>query len=180
MNQPDALILEMQNGSYSAFSKLYEMYSKAIHGVIITIVRDSLIAEEVLQDVFVKVWNSSNSYSSNKGRFYTWLLNIARNAAIDTTRSKAFKNSSKNLTTDNFVNILAGHDNLSKKTDSIGIEKYVAALKPACIQLIDLLYFKGFTQAETAESLQTPLGTIKTRARNCINELRKMLLTEQR
>ena len=154
------------------------MYSKAIHGVIITIVRDSLIAEEVLQDVFVKVWTSSNSYSTNKGRFYTWLLNIARNAAIDMTRSKAFKNSSKNLTTDNFVNILAGHDNLSIKTDSIGIEKYVAALKPACIQLIDLLYFKGFTQAETAESLQTPLGTIKTRARNCINELRKMLLTE--
>ncbi|TDI70602.1 MAG: hypothetical protein E2O86_03340 [Bacteroidetes bacterium] len=90
MHQPDALILEMQNGSHNAFSNLYEMYSKALHGVIIAIERDSLIAEEVLQDVFVKVWNNSNSYSINKGRFYTWLLNIARNAAIDTTRSRAF------------------------------------------------------------------------------------------
>ncbi|TDI74407.1 MAG: sigma-70 family RNA polymerase sigma factor [Bacteroidetes bacterium] len=90
MNHPDTLILEMQNGSHSAFSNLYEMYSKAIHGVIIAIVTDSLIAEEVVQDVFVKVWNNSNSYSINKGRFYTWLLNIARNAAIDTTRSRAF------------------------------------------------------------------------------------------
>ena len=176
MNQPDAIILEMQNGNHDAFSKIYGMYSKAIYGVVIAIVRDNSLAEEVLQDVFIKVWNNSGSYTLQKGRFYTWLLNIARNAAIDTTRSKAFKNSSKNLTTENFVDILAGHDDLSLKTDSIGIKKYVEALKPLCIQIIELLYFKGYTQAETAKTLETPLGTIKTRARACINELRKMLL----
>ncbi len=178
MNQPDLIILEMQKGDHHAFSKIYEMYSKAIYGVIIPIVRDSDLAEEVLQDVFVKVWNNSASYTPQKGRFYTWLLNIARNAAIDTTRSKAFKNATKNLTTENFVDILAGHDDLSERTNSIGIRKFVDALKPMCIQIIDLLYFKGYTQAETAETLAIPLGTIKTRARACIKELRKMLLNE--
>ena len=178
MDQPDALILEMQNGNHSAFSKIYEMYSKAIYGVVITVVRDESLAEEVLQDVFIKVWNNSNSYTSTKGRFYTWLLNIARNTAIDMTRSKAFKNSAKNLTTENFVDIIAGHDNLSVKTDAIGLRKYLAALKPVCIQIIELLYFNGYTQAETAEALETPLGTIKTRARNCIGDLRKMLLNK--
>lgn len=178
MDQPDALILEMQHGNHAAFSKIYEMYSKAIYGVVITIVRDESLAEEVLQDVFVKVWNNSNSYTPTKGRFYTWLLNIARNTAIDMTRSKAFKNSAKNLTTENFVDIIAGHDNLSAKTDAIGLKKYLAALKPTCIQIIELLYFKGYTQAETAKTLETPLGTIKTRARNCIGDLRKMLLNK--
>ena len=178
MDQPDALILEMQNGNHAAFSKVYEMYSKAIYGVVISFVRDENLAEEVLQDVFIKVWNNSNSYTSTKGRFYTWLLNIARNTAIDMTRSKAFKNSAKNLTTENFVDIIAGHDNLSAKTDAIGLKKYLAALKPMCIQIIELLYFKGYTQAETAKTLETPLGTIKTRARNCIGDLRKMLLNK--
>ncbi|MBL4663887.1 MAG: sigma-70 family RNA polymerase sigma factor [Flavobacteriaceae bacterium] len=178
MDQPDELILEMQNGNHAALSKIYDMYSKAIYGIVISFVRNHSIAEEVLQDVFVKVWNNSGSYNPTKGRFYTWLLNIARNTAIDVTRSKAFKNSTKNLTTENFVDILAGHDNLSGKTDAIGIKKYITALKPVCIQIIELLYFKGYTQAETAETLETPLGTIKTRARNCISELRKILLNK--
>jgi RNA polymerase sigma factor (sigma-70 family) len=179
MKQPDDLIRDMQEGDHVAFSRLYTMYSNAIFGVIVPIVKDKLIAEEVLQDVFVKVWNHSSSYSFEKGRFYTWLLNIARNKAIDVTRSKAYKNSSKNSTTENFVDIIKGHDDLSRKTDSIGIETFLAALKPYCVQLLELLYFKGYTQAETAKELDTPLGTIKTRARNCIGELRKMVQKEQ-
>lgn len=178
MEQPDALILEMQHGSESAFASIYSRYSKAIYGVLIGIVKDRDLAEELLQDVFVKVWNNSGSYDRQKGRFYTWLLNIARNTAIDATRSKAYKNSAKNLTTENFVDIIAGHDDLSKSTDAIGIRKYLAALKPVCIEIIDLLYFKGYTQAETAETLNTPLGTIKTRARNCIYDLRKLILNK--
>ena len=114
MDQPNHLIEAMQQGNEKAFSTIYQMYSGAIHGVIYTILKDRDLSEEVLQDVFVKVWNNCQSYTIGKGRFYTWLLNIARNAAIDKTRSKDFKNSNKNLSTDNFVDILAGHDNLSR------------------------------------------------------------------
>lgn len=178
MKQPNDLIREMQAGNHGAFSQIYTMYSRAIYGVIIPIVRDNSVAEEVLQDVFVKVWNHSSSYSEEKGRFYTWLLNIARNKAIDVTRSKAYKNSSKNLTTENFVDIIKGHDDLSRKTDTIGIRSFIEALKPHCIRLLELLYFKGYTQVETAEEMDTPLGTVKTRARNCISELRKMVQRE--
>ena len=176
MTQPDHLIKEIQHGNEKAFSSIYEMYSGAIHGVIFAILKDQSLTEEVLQDVFIKVWNNSQSYTLGKGRFYTWLLNIARNTAIDRLRSKDYKNASKNLTTENFVDIISGHDNLSGKMDAIGIKKFVEALKPICIQIIDLLYFKGFTQAETAKELDSPLGTIKTRARNCMNELRNLVL----
>ncbi|HPF12408.1 MAG TPA: sigma-70 family RNA polymerase sigma factor [Flavobacteriaceae bacterium] len=178
MSQPDELILEMQQGSEKAFSTIYDRYSKAIYSIILVILKDQELAQEVLQDVFIKVWKNAHTYSLEKGRFYTWLLNIARNSAIDKTRSKSYKNTSKNLSADNFVHVLGGTDDLSLKTDTIGIRKLVEKLKPLCIQLLDLLYFKGYTQVETAEAMDTPLGTIKTRARNCINELRKMTLQQ--
>lgn len=176
MKQPDVLILEMQKKNEKAFSRIYSMYSEATYGVINTIVKDSNIAEEVLQDVFVKVWNNSKSYDKSKGRFFTWLLNIARNAAIDHTRSKASKNSKKNLSTTNFVDILMGSDNLNQKVNAIGIQKFVDALKPTCIKIIDLLFFKGYTQVDAAEELKIPLGTLKTRNRNCIQDLRTKVL----
>ncbi|WP_026450144.1 RNA polymerase sigma factor [Aequorivita capsosiphonis] len=176
MEQPDDLIIAMQNGDEKAFSRLYSMYSQAIYGIIYSIVLDEKIAEELLQDVFIKVWNNAKTYSVNKGRFFTWLLNIARNTAIDATRSKAFKNSRKNLSTTNFVDILSSSDSLNKKTNAIGIKKFVNALKPACIKIIDLLYFKGYTQAEASKTLEIPLGTIKTRNRTCIKDLRVMIL----
>ncbi|HAV55262.1 RNA polymerase sigma factor [Aequorivita vladivostokensis] len=176
MEQPNNLITEMQGGNEKAFSQLYTMYSEAIYGIIYSIVLDEATAEELLQDVFIKIWNNAGSYSIEKGRFFTWLLNIARNTAIDETRSKAFKNSRKNLSTTNFVDILSSSDSLNRKTNAIGIKKFVDALKPACIKIIDLLYFKGFTQAEASKTLDIPLGTLKTRNRTCINELRVMVL----
>ncbi|MCB0464556.1 MAG: sigma-70 family RNA polymerase sigma factor [Aequorivita sp.] len=176
MEQPNDLIVAMQNGDEKAFSRLYTMYSEAIYGIIYSIILDENTAEELLQDVFIKVWNNASSYSIKKGRFFTWLLNIARNTAIDETRSKSFKNSRKNLSTTNFVDILSSSDSLNRATNAIGLKKFVNALKPACIKIIDLLYFKGFTQAEASKKLEIPLGTIKTRNRTCINELRVIVL----
>ena len=176
MDQPNELILEMQNGNEKAFTRIYAMYSEALYGIIYSILKDSDIAEETLQDVFIKIWNNRSSYDIDKGRFFTWALNIARNTSIDKTRSKAFKNSKKNLSTTNFVDILSGSDSLNKSTNAIGIRKFVDALKPVCIKIIDLLYFKGFTQKDAAEQLEIPLGTLKTRNRNCIKQLQSNVL----
>lgn len=176
MEQPDELIKAMQAGDEVAFSRIYSMYSEAVQGIIYNIVRDDDLAQEVLQDVFVKIWKKSASYNTGKGRFFTWILNIARNSAIDKTRSKAFKNTKQNLSTANFVDILSSNDDLNIKTNAIGIRRLVEGLKPACVKIIDLLFFKGFTQVEAAEELEIPLGTLKTRNRNCLNELRTVVL----
>ncbi|CAL65993.1 RNA polymerase sigma factor [Christiangramia forsetii] len=174
--QQDGLILELQNGNQRAFERIYELYSESTYGIIYSIVHDEKIAEEILQDVFLKIWNNSSSYNSDKGRFFTWILNIARNASIDQLRSKRHKNNQKNLTADNFVDILESKSNFSAKADAIGVQKYIDVLKPVCKKLIDLLFFKGFTQKETAEELEMPLGTVKTKNRACINKLREMLV----
>ncbi|MBJ7881186.1 RNA polymerase sigma factor [Gelidibacter salicanalis] len=174
--QLELLISKFQQKDVKAFEELYNMYSDSMHGVIYNIVRDHDIAEELMQDVFIKAWNSASSYSAEKGRFFTWILNISRNAAIDKTRSKAFKNSKKNLDAEYFVDILEHSDSLDAQTDAIGIKKFVGQLAKKCIEVIELLYFKGYTQKEASETLDMPIGTIKTRNRNCIKELRTIVL----
>lgn len=172
----EILISNFKKKDEQAFEELYNMYSDSMRGVIFNIVRNNDIAEEVMQDVFIKAWNNSEKYDSSKGRFFTWMLNISRNAAIDKTRSKAFKNSGKNLNSDFFVDILENNENLDSKTDAIGIKKYIKVLEEKCKKIIEFLYFKGFTQKETSEELDIPLGTVKTRNRNCIKQLRTMLV----
>ena len=170
------LIIRFKDKDQSAFEELYTMYGESIHGVVFNIVKDSAIADELMQDVFIKAWHKSDTYSSKKGRFFTWILNIARNAAIDKVRSKAYKQSKQNLDADFFVDIIKSNENLNERTDAIGIKKFVTQLGEKCKAVIELLYFKGYTHKEASETLQTPIGTIKTRNRNCIKQLRDMVL----
>lgn len=171
--QPDLLIERLQQRDERAFAKIYELYSENIFGVIHVIVKDVAVADEVMQDVFLKVWDKAETYTGTKGRFFTWLLNIARNAAIDKVRSKAYKNTQKNEDVETFAFFLENDENLNSKTDSIGIAKWVNKLKPICKKVIDLLFFKGYTQNEAAETLEIPLGTVKFRNRNCLKKLRE-------
>ena len=174
MNQEELLVLIYKKDE-KAFTHLYDMYSKSLFSVITVLVKNREEAEDVLQDVFVKIWKNIDSYHESKGRFYTWILNIARNTTIDKLRSKNFNNSQKNLSADNFVHILEDSNKLVNLVDSIGIQEFVKKLKPKCIQIIDLLFFKGYTQQEASEELEIPLGTVKTQNRNCMNELRMMI-----
>lgn len=176
MTDIDRLINQFKAKDEKAFEKLYQMYGNSIRGVVLNIVKDDEIADELMQDVFIKAWQKSDTYNSSKGRFFTWILNIARNAAIDKIRSKAFRQSVQNLDTDNFVNIIMSRDNLDHQTDAIGIKKFVTNLGQKCKEVIELLYFKGFTQKEASEELNMPIGTIKTRNRSCIQQLRDMVL----
>lgn len=174
--QPDSLIIELQNGNERAFERIYQLYSESIYGIIYSIIKDKKIAEEVLQDVFLKIWEKAPDYSSEKGRFFTWILNIARNTSIDIIRSKSYKNEQLNLKSDNFVDILEAKSNFSETVDAIGLKKYIDALKPVCKKLIDYLFFKGYSQKETSEELDMPLGTVKSRNRVCIDKLRAMAI----
>ncbi len=174
----DALVKRFQKKDIIAFEKLYEMYWENICGVVHTIVQNKSLAEEITQDVFTKIWNNSDSYSPAKGRFFTWILNIARNAAIDEVRSKSFKNQKKNLTTDYFVGMLEQADNETTEVDTKGLLKLLNKLTDKCVQIINLLYFKGFTQKAASEELDIPLGTVKTRNRSCISQLRDNIKLE--
>ncbi len=174
MTQEEILPLVLKKDD-KAFTLLYDMYSKNLFGVINNLIKDKDDSEDVLQEVFVKIWRNIESYDESKGRFFTWILNIARNTSIDRLRSKSHNNSQKNLSADNFVHLLDDSNKLNNRIDSIGIQEFVKKLKPKCIKVIDLLFFKGYTQQEASDELGLPLGTVKTQNRNCISDLRHLL-----
>lgn len=169
----EELVLALGNREKVAIEALYDMYSASLYGVISRIVIDTPTAEDVLQETFVKIWNSFSSYSADKGRLFTWMVNIARNLAIDKIRSKDFKNQAKNHELENNVTFIDEQRNTVYKPELMGIKDLVSTLKPEQKSILDLVYFKGYTHVEAADELGIPLGTIKTRLRMAIIELRK-------
>ena len=167
------LIRALRNREKIAVDALYDMYSSSLYGVISRIVIDTATAEDVLQDTFVKIWNSFSSYSADKGRLFTWMVNIARNLAIDKIRSRDFKNQGKNQELENNVTFIDEQRNTVYKPELLGIKDLVETLKPEQKSILDLVYFKGYTHVEAADELGVPLGTVKTRLRMAIVQLRK-------
>jgi len=149
------------------------MYSSSLYGVISRIIIDTATAEDLLQETFVKIWHSFSSYSTEKGRLFTWMVNIARNLSIDKLRSKDFKNQNKNQELENNVTFIDEQRSTVYKPELLGIKDLVETLKPEQKLILDLVYFKGYTHVEAADELGIPLGTIKTRLRMAILQLRK-------
>lgn len=152
---------------------LYDNYSSALYGVIYRITQSDEIAEDVLQDTFLKIWNNFSQYDAAKGRLFTWMLNIARNLAIDKVRSKDFVNQTKNQPLDKSVYYVDKIRSSSYNPDTIGLKEMVSKLDTEYRQIIDLIFFEGYSQSEAAEKLSIPIGTIKTRSRTAIIKLRQ-------
>ena len=167
------LVLLLQSKDERGFSILYDNYSSALYGVILKIVRTEEIASDVMQDAFVKIWKNIEAYNRTKGTLFTWMLNVARNTAIDKIRSQDFQNSQRNQDLDSTVEIIDNQVSSQFDVDAIGLRKVVENLRPEHRQMIDLLYFQGYTQAEVADEFDIPLGTVKTRVKAAIVQLRQ-------
>ena len=169
----DELILAIRRKDKSGAEALYDMYSASLYGVIYRIVQHDEIAEDLLQDTFVKIWNSFSSFDPAKGRLFTWMVNVARNLSIDKLRSKDFRNNSKNQDIENTVNSIDEQRSTAINPDILDVKELVQQLKPDQKSILDLVYFRGYTHVEAAEELGIPLGTVKTRMRMAIITLRK-------
>ena len=169
------MVLLLQRRDQQAFSYLYDNYAGALNGIIYRLVEDRELSEDILQEVFLKIWNNFASYDTRKGRLFTWMINIARNLTIDTLRSKEYKKQGKISGDEISVSNFSSDSKIVEKFDGLGLRKQLLNLKPEQSSIIDLAYFKGFTQDEIARELSIPLGTVKTRMRAAILELRKIL-----
>ena len=167
------LVLLLKQRQQSAFSYLYDNYSGALLSVIVGVVSDTELANDVLQEVYIKIWRQIESYDATKGRLFTWMLNVARNASIDTVRSKGFQNSQQNRELTEAVYEAGGTTQIL--TDQMGLRKVVHQLKDEYKVLVELAYFQGFTQDEISKMLNIPLGTIKTRLRTALSQLRTVI-----
>jgi RNA polymerase sigma-70 factor (ECF subfamily) len=166
------LVTLLRRKDNGAFSYLYDHYAAALHGVIKQIVGDVELANDVLQEVFVNIWKKIDTYDASKGRLFTWMLNIARNASIDKTRSRSFQQGLRQQALgDTEMPAYAVRPGL----DDYGLKKVLAKLKDEQRMLIDLSYYQGFTHDQIAKALNMPLGTVKTRIRSALTQLRTLL-----
>lgn len=172
------LISFLKERDQAAFNHLYDHYSSSLYKIIFQIVPEEDLANDILQKVFVNIWQKIEGYESSKGRLFTWMLNIARNAAIDTLRSKAYQVHKKHSSVPetHFLNLQSG--NCYMRIDGIGLTKYIAKLKPQQRQLIELVYYRGYSHPEVAAMHDIPLSTIKTRVRTALSQLRILLGNE--
>lgn len=171
---PDQILSLLLSRDEKGFNYLYKNYSGALYGVIIRIVRYEEEANEVLQDVFVKIWNSAKSFDSTKASLFTWMLNIARNSAIDRLKSKSFQNDLQNQSIPDFVSDGIGLST-GQSHEFNDVQDRVNTLRDDYKIIINKAYFGGLTQEEIAEELHIPLGTVKTRTRAALTELKEIL-----
>lgn len=170
------VIALLKSNSELAISKAYQHYGANLFGVISSIIREEELAQEVLQDTFLKIWKYRDRYDAEKGRLFTWMMNIARRTAIDATKTKIFKQKTKT------GEILESHQEVFSveyaPVDS-ALAKVINNLDEKYKVIIQKVYYEGYTHKELEEELGIPLGTVKSRIRLAISILRKELAKEK-
>jgi RNA polymerase sigma factor (sigma-70 family) len=169
------LVAALKKHDNFAFKYLYIHYRVALYNIIIQLVPNTEAANDILQEVIVAIWKNIDKYDSGKGRLFTWLHIITRNTTINTIRSKNFKVHSKNENLADVVSIIDKKGQV-QNIDLIGLRKQVYLLREDYKNVLELSYFNGYTQEEVAKTLNIPIGTVKTRLRNALIELRKQFV----
>ena len=171
------LVMLLRQRNRGAITSLYESHAPALYNIIVHIVKVEEVAREVLQDGFLKIWENIDQYDEKKGRLFTWMVRIVRNTAIDTLRSKQFKEDRKTDGLPDYVN----NDERFSEVPTMGdpaFRRVLDQLNDRDRKIIDLLYFQEYSQREASEAMDIPLGTIKTRVRKAILQLRQILGSE--
>jgi RNA polymerase sigma-70 factor (ECF subfamily) len=163
-----------------SFQIFYRKYGGLLFTTISHVLNDHHDAEDIMQEVLVQLWQKAHLYEPRKGKPLTWLTTMARNRAIDRIRSKQRRSrlnddfeSENKVVQPEFGE--SGHDLLEDKERNNVLHHAVSRLSPDQKQAIELTYFNGLTQAEVAEKLNEPLGTIKARIRRGVNRLEGMV-----
>ncbi|KQS34274.1 RNA polymerase subunit sigma-24 [Dyadobacter sp. Leaf189] len=167
----EELVLALKRNEKVAFDFLYDHYSGALFNIISKTLRDEEKAADVLQESFVKIWKNIASYNPEKGRLFTWIMNIARNGAIDAVRVEGRKPAMDDIEDIAVRNEKDAYEDL--QTTSSDMKAIIDMLRPERKILIDMAYFQGYTHEEISEELSIPLGTVKSRIRTALQELKQ-------
>lgn len=154
-----------------AIKFIMDKYGDVLYGIVLRILEDKNLAEDALQEGFVKIWRNCNDFNPEMASLFTWVLTIIKNSAIDKLRQEK-KRKNQNLHPDVYNSIT--HSEEQQMTDS-GLMQQINKLDSKYRELIDLIYLKAYTQQEVSELLNLPLGTVKTRIQSAIKMLRTVL-----
>lgn len=171
--QPDLhLIQRIVRQDQSALLALYRAYAGLVYGLALRVLENPGLAEEVTQDIFLKVWQNPERWNPSLGQFSSWLLTVTRNAAIDRLRKERHNYTYQFEQAEHHT--ASTHNDDSSWYDHQLLVTLLRELPPEQRQLIELAFYQGYTHAELAEKLSLPLGTVKTRLRSGLQKLRAL------
>jgi len=163
------LVARIRAGDQQAMSELYDRYAKVVYAVSLRVLQDAAAAEDVLQDVFLQLWRNPDAFDASRGSLAAWLAVISRHRAIDRLRKRRPEVDIEDC-------VIAGGPDLRDETErALVIEKVrvvLAEMNPDQRKVLELAFFQGLTHTEIAEKTGEPLGTIKTRIRSGLQQLR--------
>src|SRR5437763_12362857 len=163
------LMAGIQAGDPDALSQLYDRYNGIIKALILRIIHNETEADDLLQEIFLEIWNQAKNFSAQKGKPLGWMVTLARRRAIDGLRKKqAYARAEERLQQETEQQPDAWVHNATEEEIAIGdtrvlIRRVISVLPPAQQQAIELAFFRGMSQREIAANTNTPLGTVKTR-----------------
>ncbi|WP_214721931.1 sigma-70 family RNA polymerase sigma factor [Exiguobacterium sp. s192] len=170
----ESLYHEMRSGDELALEALYEKYERLLFSFAHRFTNNDRLSEEVIQEVWMKIWNGRVDFNTDKGKFSSWILTITRNAALDCLRREKRQPTIEVEERDGGFDEPVERTVMERETAS-EVRNAVSELKPDQQELIELVYFKGLTQQQISDQLNLPLGTVKTRIRSAIQSLRKII-----
>jgi RNA polymerase sigma-70 factor (ECF subfamily) len=170
-----ALIARVAAHDPAAAGEMYDRHSRLLYGLILRIVGDQAEAEEVLQEVFIAVWNRAESYDARLGSPVAWLVGISRNRAIDRLRANSARLRALELVSAEAADEVTPETQASCDEEQRAVARALQSLPPTQRQLIEEAYYQGLTQSELAARHHLPLGTVKTRIRKGMLTLREKL-----
>lgn len=174
--QPDQILMQkICQRDQSALASLYERFGNAVYGLALHVGQNQTVAEEVTQDVFMKIWERADQWDVKRGKLSTWILAMTRNAAIDRLRKDNRKVDFSTAPLDKVVNLLAVEDWQQGQQLRILLQQ----LPPEQAQIVQLSFFGGLSHTDMADMLDIPLGTIKTRLRLGLQKLRDLWLEKK-
>ena len=171
----------IEGGDRSAFAAIYDRHSRRVFGISFSSLRNSQLAEEVTQDVFLRVWERCSLYDSTKSKFTTWLVSVTRNRVVDEARKQNRINSRNE--SEELLNFIQTDETVTESISVSNIEwesvtRVLVSLPNEQRQVIELGYLQGLTHREISEKLEIPSGTVKTRMRLALQKLRLAIAPE--
>lgn len=163
------LMNAIQNGDADALSQLYDRYNGIIKALVLRVVHNEAEADDLLQEIFVEIWNQAKNFSSHRGKPLGWMVTLARRRAIDGLRKKqAYARAEERLQAETEQQPDAWVQNTTEDEINLGdtrehLRRVLEELPPLQQQAIELAFFHGMSQREIAATTDTPLGTVKTR-----------------
>jgi len=163
------LMRGIQNEDAEALSKLYDRYNGILKALILRVIHNESEADDLLQEIFMEIWNQAKNFSAHKGKPLGWMVTLARRRAIDGLRKKqAYARAEERLQTETEQQPDAWVHNATEQEITFGdtrilVRQVINSLPPAQQQAIELAFFRGMSQREIAANTNTPLGTVKTR-----------------